>query len=344
MNINSNFFSKTKNIFFVLMAFFCYFGITSCLNNKKTIPSLSAKQQLGLMLFMDPRMSVDGTISCNSCHSIMSSGADHRSTSMGINGLRGGRNSPTVFNSKFLSVQFWDGRANTLADQAKGPLINPVEMGNADHSVAIERLKLIEGYKPYFKHAFGSEEINIDKVADAIADYEATLTTLNSPYDKYIAGDKSAMNEDQINGLNLFKSKGCVACHSGDHFSGSITEVGNGNYQKFPTFDNNSYVKQYNFKADFGRYDVTKNEADKHYFRIPTLRNIADTAPYFHNGSVQTLNEAIKVMGKTQLNQDITDIEALQIEVFLKALSGTIPPQTMPQLPQTPGITVVNPK
>lgn len=324
----------------------CSLILSACNNQKKNEISveLTPKQELGLMLYMDPRLSIDGTISCNSCHNVMASGSDNRSFSMGVNGKRGGRNSPTVFNAKFLTVQFWDGRAKDLAEQAKGPLINPVEMGNPDHFSVVDRIKKIDGYKPYFKNIFGTEDFTIDHIADAIADYEGTLTTLNSPYDKFKAGDSKALTADQIAGHELFKSKGCVACHSGDHFAGTGTKIGEGFYQKFPTFDNNEYVSKFKLKDDNGRFDVTKKESDKHFYRVPTLRNIADTAPYFHNGSVMTLKEAVKVMAKTQLNQDLTDDETNKIEAFLISLSGQIKPQKMPSLPSTPSTTVVDPK
>lgn len=319
--------------------------LSSCKNqsSKDKVISMSAKESLGQMLFMDPRLSFDGTISCNSCHNVMASGADNRSVSMGIRGQRGARNSPTVFNAKFLTVQFWDGRAKDLVEQAKGPLTNPLEMGEQTHFVVVDRIKKIKEYRPYFKEAFGSKEITIDHVAEAIAQYEETLITLNSPYDLYNAGNRDALTEDQLSGWELFKSKGCVACHSGDHFAGPNTEIGKGDYRKFPTFDNNQYVEKYKLKLDQGRFEVTKKEEDKNYFRVPTLRNVANTAPYFHNGLVLTLKEAVKVMGKTQLNQDIDDMEATKIAAFLSSLSGTIPPQSMPVLPQTPGTTVVDP-
>lgn len=196
----------------------------------------SDMQSLGQILYFDPRLSDDGTISCNSCHNVMSNGSDNVPTSMGVRGQRGTRNAPTVFNSSLLSVQFWDGRAKDLADQAKGPLVNHVEMGTQSLNDIVSRLSKIEGYKTLFKKAFGDENINIDRVAEAIAKYEETLTTLNSPYDKYIAGDKTALSTEQIEGFELFQKNGCVACHSGTNFAGPNMPIGNGFYMKFPTF------------------------------------------------------------------------------------------------------------
>lgn len=320
-------------------------AIVSCSKSNNSGPSvqtaLNDKQYLGQILYFDPRLSDDGTISCNSCHNVMGSGTDNVPTSMGVRGLRGARNSPTVFNAGLLSVQFWDGRAKDLAEQAKGPLINPVEMGNQTHEDIVARLEKIDGYKPHFKKAFGDEKIDIDRIADAIAEYEKTLTTLNSPYDKYEAGDKTALTAEQLEGFELFKSNGCTACHSGKNFAGPDMPLGQGFYMKFPTIMDSDYVKKYKLDQDLGRYDVTKAEGDKHMFRVPTLRNIAQTSPYFHNGSVVELKEAIKVMAKLQLNKDLDDETAGKIEVFLNALTGTIPPQTMPELPQTSGKIVV---
>lgn len=301
-----------------------------------------SKEELGKTLYFDPRLSVDGTVSCNSCHNVMAGGEDNRSFSMGVRGQRGGRSAPTVFNSAFYSVQFWDGRANTLADQAKGPLINPVEMGNKDHKQVVERLKKISGYVQMFSQIYGKSGITIDNVANAIEAYEKTLTTYNSPYDKFIAGDKKALSSLAQEGWKNFQTLGCITCHSGKNFSGPDLPIGTGFYMKFPTFDKTDYDKKYQFTKDTGRYEVTKKEEDKHMFRVPTLRNIARTAPYFHNGSVTHLEEAVRVMGKVQLNKDLSSQEVKSLVAFLEALSGEIPPQTMPRLPHSSQTVVVD--
>ncbi|MBY0384650.1 c-type cytochrome [bacterium] len=297
-------------------------------------------EELGKTLYFDPRLSADGTISCNSCHNVMASGEDNRSFSMGIKGQRGGRSAPTVFNATFLSVQFWDGRAKDLAEQAKGPLINPVEMGNKDHKEVVSRVGKIPGYVQMFDSVFGKRGLNIDNLAKAIAAYEKTLTTLNSPFDEYKKGNKSALSALAQKGYNNFQTIGCVTCHSGDHFAGPALPVGQGFYMKFPTFDGTDFDKKYQFTKDLGRFDVTKKEEDKHMFRVPTLRNVAKTAPYFHNGAVKTLEEAVRVMAKVQLNKDLKADEAKSLVAFLESLSGTIPPQTMPTLPPTLGFVV----
>ncbi len=306
-------------------------------------PQTAEKIELGKMLYFDPRLSSDGTISCNSCHNVMNGGSDNRATSAGVNAHRGGRNAPTVFNSAFLSVQFWDGRAKSLEEQAKGPITNPIEMGIKTHAVAVDRIKKIPGYVKAFKKVFkGKNAVNIDNLAKAIASYERTLITPNSPFDKFIKGDKSAISPEAQKGYQTFNSVGCVTCHSGSNFAGPSLPEGTGFYMKFPTIAGTKYDKKYKFTQDKGRFDVTKKQADMYMFRVPTLRNIALTAPYFHNGSVETLSEAVRVMGKTQLNKDLSENQVSGIVKFLGTLTGDIPAQTLPTLPPTPNKSVVD--
>lgn len=296
---------------------------------------------LGKTLYFDPRLSKDGTVSCNSCHNVMAGGEDNRSFSAGVGAQLGGRSAPTVWNAAFLSVQFWDGRAATLEEQAKGPLINPVEMAMPDHKTVMERVAKIPAYKKMFDKAFGAgDNLNIDNLAKAIAAYERTLVTRNSRFDKYTSGNKKALTEAEIKGYELMKTTGCFACHSGPNFAGPKLPVGVGFYMKFPTFPGSAYDKKYALMEDTGRHSVTKAEADKHMWRVPTLRNIAVTAPYFHNGSVATLDEAVRVMAKTQLNKDLSDSDAQSIVSFLKTLTGEFPRQTMPVLPPSEGNVV----
>lgn len=299
----------------------------------KDNPQTTEKVELGKMLYFDPRLSIDGTISCNSCHNVMSGGDDSRSFSSGVRGQRGGRSAPTVWNAAFLSVQFWDGRAKSLEEQAKGPITNPIEMGMPNHKVAIKRLKAIPGYKVHFKKAFKSSKITIDRVAKAIAAYERTLITPNSPFDRFIKGDKTAMSKKAQKGFETFKKVGCTTCHNGVAFAGPKLAEGTGFFMKFPTHPIAKWDKKYGFTKDTGRFEVTKNEADKFMFRVPTLRNIALTAPYFHNGAVNNLEEAVKIMGEAQLNKKLKSSEVRNIVAFLKALTGEFPQQTMPRLP-----------
>lgn len=305
-------------------------------------PITEEKILLGKTLYFDPRLSKDGSISCNSCHNVMAGGDDNRAFSSGVGGKFGGRSSPTVWNSAFLSVQFWDGRAASLEDQAKGPLTNPVEMAMDSHQVVVDRIKKVPGYKPLFDNAFGKNtKITIDHVVKAIATYERTLITPNSRFDKYIEGDKKALTAAEIKGFETMKTVGCFACHSGPNFAGPQLPIGVGFYQKFPVYPGSVYDAKYKLTEDKGRYDVTQAEADMHMFRVPSLRNIALTAPYMHNGSVKSLDEAVRVMAKTQLNKDLKAADVKNIVAFLKTLTGEFPKQTAPTLPPTEGTSLV---
>lgn len=297
-------------------------------------PQSPAKVELGKMLYFDPRLSIDGTISCNTCHNVMADGADGRAVGVGVHGQRGGRGSPTVWNSAFHSVQFWDGRAPSLEAQAVGPLTNPIEMGMPSHEVVLERVKLIPGYVEAFKKAFPKDkELTIQNAAKAIAAYERTLITPNSPFDKYMKGNKKALSAQQIKGMKLVDEIGCTSCHTGVNFAGEGLKPGEGNYQPFPQIAGSKYDKMYDIMSDLGRYEVTKKAEDKNHWRVPTWRNIALTAPYFHNGKVKNLDEAVRVMAKTQLDMDLNNTQVADIVAFLNALTGEFPKQSMPRLP-----------
>ena len=304
-------------------------------------PTTAAKVELGKMLFMDPRFSSTGTVSCNSCHNVMEGGDDSRNTSMGVHGQTGGRNAPTVWNSAFHSVQFWDGRAALLEDQAKGPVANPIEMGMKDVETAMERVRNIPGYKPAFDKAFGKNAMTVNNAAKAVAAFERTLITPNSPYDKFVKGDKSALTKQQQRGMKKFAAIGCVSCHSGPAFNGPQANPGEGFYAKFPTFTNNLYPKKYDLMKDKGRAEVTGKEADTNQFRVQTLRNITDTAPYFHNGSVNNLHEAVRIMAKTQLDNNLNKKDTNDIVSFLESLTGEYPAIIMPRLPATSGSSIL---
>ncbi|VAW73892.1 Cytochrome c551 peroxidase [hydrothermal vent metagenome] len=308
-------------------------------------PTTAEKVELGRMLYFDPRFSKTGTVSCNSCHNLMLGGDDNRDFSMGVHGKTGGRSAPTVWNAAFASSQFWDGRASSLEEQAKGPVVNPVEMGMSDLEKAISRVRAIPGYKPYFERAFGGKNpVTIDNAAKAVAAFERTMITPNSPYDRFVKGDKTALTAQQQRGMQAFAETGCTSCHSGAAFNGPAMPAGTGFFMKFPTFANNDYVKKYGLTKDKGRFDVTGNKADTYLFKVPTLRNVVLTAPYFHNGSVATLGEAIRVMAKVQLNVDPGDAKVADIEAFLNALTGEFPEQRLPRLPATPGWSIMTGK
>ncbi len=301
-------------------------------------PTTPAKVRLGKMLFFDPRLSSTGTVSCFSCHNVMEGGDDHRPVSIGVEARRGERNAPTVWNAAFLSVQFWDGRAATLEDQAKGPLVNPLEMGMTSLRAQIFRIQRIPGYRPYFEKAFGpGNVVSMDNAAKAIAAYERTLITPGSPYDRYVEGDHSALTARQVRGMRTFAAVGCASCHQGPNFSGPPLPLGQGFFVKFPLYPQSPYVAKYGLMKDLGRYDVTHHPAEKNVWRVPGLRNLVYTAPYMHNGSVKTLPEAVRVMASTELNRTLTAEQVGDITVFLEALTGPFPRQTMPRLPPTPG-------
>ena len=301
-------------------------------------PTTQAKVELGKMLYFDPRFSATGTVSCFSCHNVMEGGDDHRSVSIGVHGQSGGRNAPTVWNAAFLSSQFWDGRAATLEEQAVGPVTNPIEMGMTNLDDAIKRIRAIPGYQPYFKEAFGDgETVNMDNAVKAIAAYERTLITPNSPFDRYVNGDTSTLTPEAVRGMAAFESVGCTACHSGPAFAGPTLPPGTGFFMKFPTFVGKAVVAKYDLLADEGRFTATGNAADKNVWRVPTLRNLVYTAPYFHNGAVKSLDEAVRIMAEAQLNKDLSDEQVADIVAFLESLTGEFPAQTMPRLPPTPG-------
>jgi len=301
----------------------------------KDNPMTPEKISLGKQLYFDTRLSGDNTVSCQTCHVIAEGGDDGLPVSEGIGAQRGGRNAPTVWNAAYLSVQFWDGRADTLEDQAKGPITNPIEMGMPTHDVAVEKVKQIPGYAAQFDQVFGGDDpVTIDNVAKAIAAFERTLVTPDTRYDRYERGDEGALTEIEKKGLATFKEVGCTTCHSGPAFAGPPLPMGTGFYMKFPTYEDNPYVEKHDFKADVGRAEPTGDESMKHFWRIPTLRNVAHTAPYFHNGAVSELPEAVRVMGKTQLNLDLTDEQVEALVAFLKSISPELPKVEAPDLPE----------
>lgn len=306
-------------------------------------PTTPAKVALGKKLFFDPRLSLTGTVSCNSCHNLMEGGDDGRPTSMGIHGRLGPRNAPTVWNSAFQASQFWDGRSPNLEDQAKGPVVASPEMGMPNHNKAIERIAAISGYQTEFADVFGSDNaVTIDNTVKAIAAFERTLVTSNSPYDRYANGDDTALNEQQVRGMNLFENVGCTECHSGPALNGWQVGDTEPTFEKFPRFTENSFVQRFELARDLGRFEATHNVDDKHDFKVPTLRNITITAPYFHNGSVESISDAVRVMGMTELDTELSDREVADIVAFLESLEGEFPEITLPRLPSRSGQSVLD--
>ena len=267
-----------------------------------------AKAKLGEKLFFDTRLSVDNTIACASCHKLDEGGDDNLQFSYGVKGRKGVINAPTVLNAVHNFRQYWDGRARNLQEQALGPIENPVEMG-FNMKDLLTKLKKTE-YQKLFKKIY-AEGITQESLTQSLAEYEKTLVTLNAPFDKYLKGDSTAISQEAKKGYELFKQKGCINCHHGVNVGGNL-------YSKFG-------VMQDAKAESLGRYNVTKKKRDRYYFKVPSLRNIEHTAPYFHDGRAKTLKVAIKTMAKLQLGRDLSDKELQNIEAFLKSLSGDMP-------------------
>lgn len=285
-------------------------------------PMTAAKVELGKLLYFDKRLSKDGTISCATCHDPQMAWTEHRATSEGIGGKIGERNSPTVINAAYNPEQFWDGRAKSLEEQALGPVANPIEMGHTVEAM-VQDLSKISDYEGRFQEVFGTG-VTADGVAKAIAAFERTILSGNSPFDKFQAGDEAALTDVQKEGWQLFEDAGCVTCHSPPLFT-------NGRYY-------NAGIGMDKEEPDVGRMAVTEKEADKGKFRVPTLRDIENTYPYFHDGSSETLEDAVALMaagGKDNPNlsamlkavreAELSDEDQAKIVEFLKALSGEYP-------------------
>jgi cytochrome c peroxidase len=281
-------------------------------------PISEEKVALGKKLYFDNRLSKDNTQSCNTCHNLETYGVDNLSTSPGNDGSLGTRNSPTVLNAALHINQFWDGRAEDVEEQAGGPILNPLEMAMPSEEEVVKRLSKADDYNQLFKSAYPDDEnpISYKNIQNAIGAFERKLIT-PSKFDDFLEGDASALTPIEIKGLQLFIDKGCVACHSGNALGGNI-------HQKFGIFD--EYWKHTNSeKIDEGKFEVTKKESDKYIFKSPSLRNIAKTYPYFHDGSVYDLKDAIQIMAKVQLDKEFNNEELEAIFAFLNSLTGELP-------------------
>jgi cytochrome c peroxidase len=278
----------------------------------------AAKAELGRYLYFDKRLSADETISCATCHDPKYGFTDGAPVSTGINGQKGTRSAPTVINRALSFAQFWDGRAATLEEQVKGPIANSIEMGNS-HEMAVSVIGASAGYRAMFAKAFGTEEVTIDRAAMAVATFERTILSGNSPYDRYKKGDKKAMTAEQVHGMSVFFDKAkCDRCHENANFTlNAYANIGIGMDKPDP---------------DVGRYAMTKDPRDWGVFKVPTLREIEHSAPYMHDGSLKTLEEVVDYYdkgGKPNKNLDsnirklnLTDQEKKDLVAFLKALSG----------------------
>ncbi|MCO6494907.1 MAG: c-type cytochrome [Bacteroidetes bacterium] len=276
------------------------------------------KVLLGRVLFFDTRLSKKGNISCNSCHSLDKFGVDNEPTSPGDDGVRGGRNSPTVFNAALQHMQFWDGRAKDVEEQAGGPILNPVEHNIPDSGFLIKKLSKVPMYKDLFAKAFPDDKtpITYANLTKAIGAFERTLIT-PSRVDKFIAGDLNALTPEEKTGFQVFMDAGCNTCHNGPAAGGMLL-------QKFGVYSD-YWTQTKSSKVDDGRFEVTKDENDKYFFKVPTLRNVEKTFPYFHDGGITDLNEAVRIMGKVQLNKDLSNEQIASIVSFLKAFTADIP-------------------
>ncbi len=286
-------------------------------------PMSEEKIALGKLLYFDPLLSADGSISCASCHVPADGGTDNRATSAGIGGQLGGRSAPTVVNSAYVVPQFWDGRAVSLEEQAMGPQINPIEMGNADLESVARRVGAVAGYRDRFEQAFGTPEVTADRIAKAIAAYERTLLSGDSPYDRFEAGDRAALTPEQQRGLELFRGKAlCITCHSGPNLADNhFHNLGVG-------------TQKSEEEVDIGRMSVTQSPGDWSAFKTPTLRNVARTAPFMHDGSEPTLESVIELYDRGGIaNRNLDPLmrplalsaeERQALVAFMRALDGPI--------------------
>lgn len=267
---------------------------------------------LGRRLFEDKRLSADNTVACVSCHDYARGGADGRRFALGIGGAVGSINTPTVFNSGLSFVLFWDGRAANLEEQAAGPIHNPIEMGS-NWAEVLARLGQDETFVREFTLAY-PDGLTAANIADAVATFERSLVTVNSRFDRYLQGHREVLTELEVEGYRRFRELGCVSCHQGALIGGNM-------YQKFGVLGDYFSGRPLN-KSDLGRYNVTQREEDRHVFKVPSLRNVVLTAPYFHDGSAPTLDKAVRVMGRYQLGRELSDQDVQALVAFLGTLNG----------------------
>jgi cytochrome c peroxidase len=284
-----------------------------------------AKINLGRMLYYETRISKGGKMSCNSCHMLDKYGQDNLPFSPGHEGKLGGRSSPSTYNAALHVAQFWDGRAPSVEEQAKGPVLNPVEMGMPSADFVVDVLKSIPGYVDAFKAAFPgeAEPINYNNFGKAVGAFERKLVT-PSRWDEFLKGKKDALTSEEAKGYETFAKAGCATCHNGPAIGGAM-------YQKL------GLVKAWPDLKDAGRMEATKQESDKHFFKVPSLRNITETGPYLHDGSVKSLEDMVSKMAEHQLGKVLTADETASIVTFLKALKGELPKEyiAQPKLPES---------
>jgi cytochrome c peroxidase len=305
------------------------FGALPSEARSESNPVTEPKVELGRMLYYETRLSKNHDVSCNSCHLLAEHGVDHQPTSTGHRGQRGGRNSPTVYNAAFHISQFWDGRAKDVEEQARGPILNPIEMAMASEQDAVAVVRSIPAYEPLFEAAFPDAEdpITYDNLVFAIGAFERRLVT-PSRFDAYLVDQPEALTGEELRGLSTFIATGCPTCHMSPTLGGTL-------YQRL------GLVHPYE-TPDLGRFELTGNEADRYFFKVPSLRNVAETGPYFHDGSIAKLEEAIRLMGYHQLGKELSRSDIGEIAAFLRSLTGRIDasyiaqPEPLPSGEQTP--------
>lgn len=307
-------------------------------------PLTDEKIELGKMLYYDPRLSQSGFVSCNSCHNMATYGVDNLSTSLGHRWAEGPRNAPTVLNAALHRTQFWDGRAADVEEQAKGPILNPIEMAIPDEALAIERIASMPGYVRWFEKAFPdeSEPVNYQNIANAIGAFERTLTTPDR-FDQFLKGEADALSDKELAGLKVFVDQGCAGCHSGPALGGDIkarfgiVESYWEATREFLTVDKPT------MPMDIGRFAVTQDPDDLYVFKTPSLRNITRTYPYFHDGSVWDLQDATQIMARVQLGREIKQSDMEKLMAFYQTLEGEIPEHAL-KLPVLPASTTDTPR
>lgn len=338
----------SRMTFPVLLLMFCAASPSSAFDYFQPLPAqalvppdnpiTAAKVKLGKTLFFDPRLSADTTHSCNSCHNLSLGADDGRALSSGPKGVTR-RSAPMLWNIGLQTVLYWDGRAPNLEAQFIDHLADPLILGQSDPDVVGKRIGAIAGYRPLFTSAFPDSKFSLSQqMARAVASFLRTLMTPDSRFDQFIRGDKGKLNSEQRQGMELFRQVGCLACHFGVNFAGPapgpVMDMGDGFYELFPNHKGTRFDQPLALLADLGVYHVSKDPADKRLWRVPPLRNIALSAPYFHNGSAASLDQAIRVMAVTQLQKELNDREVAAIQAFLHSLTGVRPNIELPYLPQ----------
>lgn len=304
-------------------------------------PPTKAKIELGKKLFFDTRLSRGNSHACNTCHDVTVPVAASLPVSPGANGLPTRRNAPALWNIGFQTVLFWDGRAKSLEEQFKQHVTDAQITGDNDSTALLARLRSIPGYAAEFKAVFKTG-ITLDNAAYAVAAFERTLHTPNSRFDRYMRGDKNALNAQELRGMEEFRTVECLSCHFGVNFAGPAPgpalQMGDGFYELFPNHLGSVYDTSHHIADDLGVFEFDHDPAHQRLWRVPPLRNIALTAPYFHNGSARTLEDAIRIMAKVQLKKELSDRQVADLAAFLNTLTGRLPKIIPPRLPSNPRI------